>query len=214
MDGNRRWARENKLPQLEGHRRGFKKLEEGMRWARKRKIPHVVVYAFSLENWKRSEQEVSYLMDIFREMVSIWAEKLPKEGTRVRFVGKLDMLPADVQEGIREVEARAPVNPELTAWVCLSYGGRAEITAAAEAAAAAGEKITEDSLRRHFWSGGMPDPDLVIRTGGEQRLSNFLLWQVAYSELFFLKKYWPDFEEKDLDIILGEFARRERRMGK
>ncbi len=213
LDGNRRWAKERGLPQLEGHRRGFNNLKSAARWVRDRNIPHLVVYAFSTENWKRSEEEVAYLMDIFRGAIRDSGEELGKEGIRTRFIGQRERFSQDIQDGIREAEEKTKANSKMTLWICLSYGARAEITAAAQAAASDGV-ITEESLRAHMWSAEMPDPDIIIRTSGEHRLSNFLLWQAAYSELFFIKPHWPDFNEASLDAVLAEYAERERRHGK
>ena len=214
LDGNRRWARERGLPTLEGHRRGFENLKNAARWVRDRNIPHVAAYAFSTENWNRSPEEVNYLMDIFRAAIRESREELGKEGVRVRFLGQRERFAEDIQAGMRETEEKTATNIRMTMWICLSYGGRAEIVAAVKAAVAAGVELAEESIRSHLWSAQMPDPDIIIRTSGEHRLSNFLLWQAAYSELFFIKPHWPDFSEKILDEILEEFAARERRHGK
>lgn len=213
LDGNRRWAKERNLPTLEGHRRGFENLKNVARWVRDRTIPHLVVYAFSTENWNRSEEEVAYLMDIFRGAIRDSREELGKEGVRIRFVGQRERFAHDMQDGMRETEEATDGNSAMTLWICLSYGGRAEIVAAAQAAAADGA-ITEDLIRSHMWSAEMPDPDIIVRTSGEHRLSNFLLWQAAYAELFFIQPHWPDFSEAILDEVLAEFAARERRHGK
>lgn len=213
LDGNRRWAKEHGLPQLEGHRRGFENLKNAARWVRDRSIPHLVVFAFSTENWKRSEEEVAYLMDIFRDAIRSASDELGKEGVRARFIGQRERFDADIQKGIQEAEEKTKHNTRMTMWVCLSYGSRAEIAGAAKAAAEGGS-ITEESIRAHMWSAEMPDPDIIIRTSGEHRLSNFLLWQAAYSELFFIEPHWPDFSEEILDGILAEYTGRERRMGK
>ena len=214
LDGNRRWAVREGLPKLEGHRRGYERMIDCTRWVRDRGIKHLVAYAFSTENWNRDPAEVAYLMDLFRALAGEDLRELAKEGVKVRFIGALERLAPDLQELIREVESQSMNNEAVTLWVCLSYGGRAEITAAAAAVTEAGEPITEEALRSHLWSADMPDPDLIIRTGGAQRLSNFLLWQAAYSELFFIDPFWPDFSEVLLDGILAEYAERERRMGK
>ena len=213
LDGNRRWAKERGLPKLEGHRRGFENLKEVARLVRDRSIPHLAVYAFSTENWNRAPEEVEYLMDIFRRAIKESREELGKEGVRVRFIGQRERFAEDMQKGMTETEEKTAHNDRLTLWICLSYGGRAEIAAAARSAAAAGD-ITEETLRAHMWSAGMPDPDIIIRTSGEQRLSNFLLWQAAYSELFFVKEHWPAFAAEVLDRVLAEYAERERRHGK
>lgn len=211
LDGNRRWAKEKGLPTLEGHRQGFERLKDAARWVRDRGIPHLAVFAFSTENWKRSEEEVAYLMDIFREAIRAAKDELGKEGVRVRFIGERERFADDIQKGMHDAEEKTAHNDALTLWVCLSYGGRAEVIAAVKAA---GSNVTEESLRSHMWSAEMPDPDIIIRTSGEQRLSNFLLWQAAYSELFFIKPHWPAFSEELLDEVLREYAERERRHGK
>ncbi len=213
LDGNRRWAKERNLPTLEGHRRGFENLKSAARWVSDRNIPHMVVYAFSTENWNRSDDEVSYLMDIFRIAIKDAREELGKENIRVRFIGQRERFAQDIQDGMKETEEKTGTNERMTLWICLSYGSRAEIVAAAQAAQKAGE-ITEETLKSHFWSAGMPDPDIIIRTSGEHRLSNFVMFQAAYSELFFIQPHWPDFDEKILDDILSEYAARERRHGK
>ncbi len=214
LDGNRRWAKAKGLPTLEGHRRGFENLKSCARWVRDRNIPHLVVFAFSTENWNRSEEEVAYLMDIFRTAIHDSAEELGRENIRIRFIGQRERFVEDIKEEMRDAEEKTSTNTGMTLWMCLSYGARAEIVAAAETLRASNTLISEETLRSHFWSAEMPDPDIIIRTGGAQRLSNFLLWQAAYSELFFLEPHWPDFDEKLLDSVLFEYAERERRMGK
>jgi len=214
LDGNRRWAKEKGLPQLEGHRRGFENLKSAARWVHARGIPHMVVYAFSTENWNRSEEEVAYLMDIYRGMIRSCIEELGKEGIRTRFIGQRERFADDIQKSMLEAEKETEANTSMSLWIGLSYGSRAEIVEAAQTLAMANTEITDDSLRGAFWSAEMPDPDIIVRSGGEQRLSNFLLWQAAYSELFFLRPYWPDFDEEALDSVLAEYAARERRRGK
>jgi undecaprenyl diphosphate synthase len=213
LDGNRRWAKANGSPKLEGHRRGYERVIDCARWVRDRGIKHLAVYAFSTENWDREETEVSYLMGLMREMAQEPLRKLSGEHIRVRFVGQREMMASDLQESMARAESALVEDARLTLWVCLSYGARAEITTAAKEIAERGDEITEESLREHFWTADMPDPDLIIRPGGEKRLSNFLLWQAAYSELFFIDTYWPDFSQEILDEILKEFTTRERRMG-
>jgi undecaprenyl diphosphate synthase len=214
LDGNRRWAKERGLPSFEGHARGFENLKTIARAVHARGIPHVVVYAFSTENWNRSPEEVAYLMDIYRAVIRETGEQLGREGMRIRFVGQRDRFAQDMQESMRDTEEHTKANTATTLWVCLSYGGRAEIVEAARALSRAGAEITEQSLQDNLWTAEMPDPDILVRTGGEQRLSNFLLWQSAYSELFFIKQYWPDFDEAALDAVLAEYAERERRRGR
>lgn len=214
LDGNRRWAREQGLPTLEGHRVGLlRTLKNTTLIVRDFGIPHFVVYLFSTENWNREAAEVAYLMDLFREAIHNEMEELRKEGVRVRFVGQRERFAPDLQQSMNDIEKSTQHNTRVTLWCCLSYGGRAEIVEAARNVAKTGEEITEASFAAHLWTAGMPDPDLIIRTGGEHRLSNFLLWQAAYSELFFPKKYWPDFTKEDLADILREYEQRQRRFG-
>ncbi len=214
LDGNRRWASEKGLPKLEGHRRGLDTLVECAKWVRDLGIPHLAVFTFSTENWQREAEEVSYLMDLFREMATKRLEELKKENVRVRFAGQLERFAPDMQESMRKLEQETAGNTGVTLWPCMSYGGRAEIVAAAAAAAKAGEEITEESLEKHMWTHEMPEPDLIIRTSGEQRLSGFLTWKAVYSELFFIDTKWPDFTKEKLDQVLAEFSSRQRRMGK
>lgn len=212
LDGNRRWAKERGVPTLEGHREGMERLHEATRWVAARGIPHLVVYAFSTENWKRTAEEVSYLMVLIEEGVRRFTEEAIREGVRVRIAGQRERFSPRLRAAIEQMEADTAHNTKITVWMCLSYGGRAEIAAAAQAAAAQGE-VTEESLENNLWTAGMPDPDLIVRTGGAHRLSNFLLWQSAYSELFFIDEFWPDFSEVILDRVLAEYKERERRFG-
>lgn len=214
LDGNRRWAKKRGLQTLEGHRVGLlKTLKNTTRWVRDRGIKNLVVFMFSTENWQRDPTEVSYLMDLFHESAIKEIDRLIKDGVRVRFVGQRERFSVDLQEVMDNAERKTANNSSITLWICLSYGGRAEIVEAAKNSAKEGE-ITEKSLAKHLWTSGMPDPDIIIRTGGEKRLSGFLTWQSVYSELFFVKEYWPDFSEKILDSVLTEFRERERRIGK
>ena len=213
LDGNRRWARARGVSKLEGHRAGMETLQKMVRFVRDRGIKHLVVYAFSTENWSRDTDEVSYLMGLFRELLHKEMSELGKEGVRIRFAGQRERFSASLQQAMNDTEEETLQNDAITLWCCLSYGGRAEIVAASRDAAEGGE-ITEDSLARHLWTADMPDPDIIIRTGGEKRLSGFLTWQSVYSELFFSDTLWPDFEKEEFDAILEEFAQRERRRGK
>src|SRR3989344_2166724 len=212
-DGNRRWAKEHGLPTFEGHLKGAQIFEPIVLAARDFGIEHVAVYAFSTENWNRSKEEISYLMDLFLDTIKNFLARLAKENIAVRFVGERERFSEKLQNAMQEAEKNNPGTPALTLWLCLSYGGRADIVRAASSLAAEGKPIIEESLRSRLWTAGMPDTDLIIRTSGEQRISNFLLWQSAYSELFFPKVYWPDFTKKELELVLKEYAGRERRMG-
>lgn len=215
MDGNRRWAKENGLPVYEGHAEGYKKLKEAVRWAREAGILHVAVYAFSTENWQRSEEEVGYLMKLFRFILENEMQKMIEERVRVRFVGDRARFSSDMQEMMGKMERATGVTYDVTLHLLMSYGGRAEVVAGVNALLAEGAtSITEDSFAEKLWSHPMPDPDLIIRTGGEKRLSNFLPWQSVYSELFFTDTKWPAFTKEEFDAILTEFSARERRRGK
>lgn len=213
MDGNRRWAKAKGLLKLEGHRAGAETLKSVTRVVRDKGIAHLVVYAFSTENWNRESDEVSYLMNLIREYAQKEMQELGKEGIRVRFVGQRERFSADVRDSMDAIEKETAHNTTITLWLCVSYGGRAEIVAAANAATGKGP-ITEESLTQHLWTVGMPDPDIIIRTSGEKRLSGFLTWQSVYSELFFTDTKWPDFNAEEFDSILAEYALRERRRGK
>ena len=210
VDGNRRWAKDRGLPSLMGHKAGFDRLKEVCEWVKEAGIPHMAAYVFSTENWNRSQEEVSYLMELFDSMAKEWGNSFVEKGIRVRFIGRLDMLPENVRVSISDLEQKSSHNTALTVWVCISYGGRAEILAAARNFS--GE--SEEDLKKAMWSAEMPDPDIIVRSGGEMRLSNFLLWQGAYSELFFIKPYWPDFDRVAFDALLAEYAERNRRHGK
>lgn len=213
MDGNRRWAKAEGLPKFEGHRAGSETLKNIARAALARGIKHLIVYAFSTENWNRERAEVAYLRKLLREVMQNEMRELGREGIRIRFIGERERFSQELQRSMRDVETETTGNDAMTLWVCLSYGGRAEIVAAARAAAARGE-VTEETFSSALWTAGMPDPDLIIRTGGEERLSNFLPWQSVYSELFFIDMLWPDFSKQEFDAILAEFRTRERRHGK
>lgn len=213
MDGNRRWAKTRGLPTLEGHRAGTEKLKDTVRFFRSYNVTHLAVYAFSTENWDRDPKEVSYLMDLFRESIQKEMSELGKEGVRIRFAGQNDRFSSGLQQSMDTIEKETAQNEAITLWICISYGGRAEIVAAARAAARSGE-ITEETLSRNLWTADMPDPDIIIRTGGVVRLSGFMPWQSVYSELFFSTTLWPDFTDEEFDAILAEFSARERRRGK
>ncbi|MHB1118330.1 MAG: polyprenyl diphosphate synthase [Minisyncoccota bacterium] len=215
MDGNRRWARTHDKPVFEGHNEGYKKLQEVTGWAREAKIPHVVAYAFSTENWQRSEDEVGYLMKLFRFVIENEVDRMVKERVRIRFVGERTRFSEDIQKGMAEIEAATGKAYDVTLHIAVSYGGRAEILAAVNALQVdGGGVVSEELFSSKLWSYPMPDPDIIIRTGGEMRLSGFLPWQAIYSELFFLSTLWPDFSREEFDGVLAEFQTRERRRGK
>lgn len=215
MDGNRRWARARGLPTLEGHRQGFAKIEELMHWSKVAGIEEVTLYAFSTENWNRSEEEVTYLLELFKEAFDSGLDPIRKAGFRIRFIGERARFTDAFKDRMRAVEEGTRDGQAGTLVVALSYGGRAEIVAAAQRLLDAGMRaVDEAAFADALYTRGLRDPDLVIRTGGEQRLSNFLSWQTAYSELFFLDTLWPDFSHEDFIGVLDAYAARERRHGK
>lgn len=220
MDGNRRWAKERFLPRLEGHRRGVKAVRRTVEACIDFKIPCLTLYTFSSENWKRPPDEVSALMDLLAFHLRKEMDELLKEGVRFRALGRVSGLPNSIQELVRELEERTATNTVLHFNIALNYGGRQELVDAArdlaqEAVAGrlAPEAIDEESISRRMTTAGQPDPDLLIRTGGDFRISNFLLWQMAYTEMVFLPIYWPEFDKNHLRAALEEFSRRERRFG-
>jgi undecaprenyl diphosphate synthase len=215
-DGNRRWARERSLPVLAGHVQGIEAMRPVVRRARDRGVQTLSVYTFSTENWNRPNDEVSGLFGLIDGAVRQYTEELIEEGVQVRVIGRLHEAPADVQRSIRAAEERTREGARLTLNICFNYSGRAEIvdaTRALVAARADPNQIDEDHFAEHLYTAGQPDVDLLIRTGGDQRTSNFLLWQAAYAELVFCAKYWPDFSADDLDSAIAEYTRRDRRFG-
>ncbi|MFQ6049484.1 MAG: polyprenyl diphosphate synthase [Candidatus Paceibacterales bacterium] len=213
LDGNRRWARERGLPAFEGHKRGLEKVKKVIKWCKNRGIKILTLFVFSTENWKRSKKEVNYLMRLAKKGISESLKEIHQAGIRIRVIGQKERVPESVQKTIAKAEELTKNNKEMVLNFALSYGGRTEIVQAIKniiEKKIPPKKITEDIVSQNLWTS---DLDLIIRTGKEQRLSNFLIWQAAYSELYFSKKYWPAFTEKDLDEILREYARRQRRFG-
>lgn len=215
MDGNRRWAKERGLLSLEGHAAGYTALKNLIPVVHAAHIPHMVCYAFSTENWKRAEEEVGYLMNLLHRALSELRVELERDGRKInlRIIGERNRLPEKLQEEIVTVESQNHVVPELTVWIAISYGGRAEIVHAVQEVLRSGEAVTEETFEKFLWTEGMPDPDIIIRTSGEIRTSNFLIWQSAYSEYFFTDTYWPDFGEIEFKSILEQYANRKRRKG-
>ena len=215
-DGNRRWARERGLPVLAGHVQGIEAIRPVVRRARDSGVGTLSVYTFSTENWARPDDEVSGLFGLIDGAVRQYTDELVEEGVRVRVIGRLHQAPSDVQRSIRAAEDRTRGGAALTLNICFNYSGRAEIVDAARALVAARadpNAIDEAHFAEHLYTAGEPDVDLLIRTGGDQRTSNFLLWQAAYAELIFSSKYWPDYSVDDFDAALAEYERRERRFG-
>ena len=216
MDGNGRWAERRGLPVAEGHRAGTKALRRTVEAAIDLGVETLAVYAFSTENWSRPETEVEALMEIFGETIERELPDLARQGVRTRFMGRRDRAPDELREQIERLERETAENDRLNLWVAFDYGGRADIVEAARRLAASGlapEEIDEDALRASLYAPELPDPDLLIRTSGELRISNFLLWQLAYSELVFVDTLWPDFGRDELEHALAAYAQRRRRFG-
>jgi undecaprenyl diphosphate synthase len=215
IDGNRRYARERGLPTLEGHRQGIEKLLTAIEWAQDAGIKETVFYIFSTENWNRSPEEVAYLMDLLTEFFKKSAKRLEETGVRVRILGDLARASDEVVQALREIEERTKNGTKHTAAFAFSYGGRTEILQAVNRLLVEGRKnVTEEEFADALYTKDLADPDLIIRTGGEQRLSNFLPWQSVYSELFFTETKWPEFSKEEFLGILDAYAARERRRGK
>ena len=221
MDGNGRWAKQRGLPRTEGHIRGQDALRTTLRAAARRGIKYLTVYTFSTENWSRPQEEVDALMSILVSAIHAGARMLIAEGVRMRAIGDLSRLPQQAQDSLAESIELTKDGAQITLILALSYSSRDEIRRASQrlaCEAAAGrlrpEEITEELISSYLDTAEYPDPDLVIRTGGEERISNYLLWQSAYSELYFSETYWPDFGQEALDEALAAYASRERRFGK
>lgn len=214
MDGNGRWAQKRGLPRIEGHRRGAQKAEKIIEWCAEIGIKYVTLYTFSTENWKRPEKEVKYLFSLLVEMLNKKFTRMMEQGVRIRFCGLIDQLPKQVLEVCRNFEAKTRDNQRIQAILALNYGGRREIIDAINRAIQDGiSQFDEDKLRKYLYLPDVPDPDFVIRTSGEERISNFLLWQIAYSELYFTKVLWPDFSKEDFLRAIKDFENRHRRFG-
>lgn len=214
MDGNGRWASKRFMPRIAGHKQGVDTLKSIVSACAKRGVAVLTVFAFSSENWNRPQEEVSGLMDILALALGREVPHLHRDGVRLYFVGSRDGLSDRVARGLADAEKVTSENTRLVLNVCFNYGGRWDIAQAAARLAADGQPITEVSLNGALALAHVPDPDLIIRTGGEMRISNFLLWQAAYSELYFSDALWPDFDERALDAALAWYSTRERRFGK
>jgi undecaprenyl diphosphate synthase len=215
MDGNGRWAQGNGLPRVEGHRRGIDTVEEITEACRNIGVKYLTLYAFSDENWERPIEEIKALMGLLVEFLKKKRQKLVDNQIKFRVIGDRDRLPDAVQSAISDVEEATKDQNGMTLLVALSYGSKTEICRAVQRAISMGVKdITPEVVSEHLDTAGIPDPDLLIRTSGERRISNFLLWQTAYSEFYFTGRLWPDFKRGDLEEALLDYRRRERRFGK
>lgn len=220
MDGNRRWAKQKKMPASFGHKHGAETLEKIVKYANKIGVKYLTVYAFSTENWKRAEDEVKSLMILFQGYIDKYSKIADTENIKIQFIGDLTAFSDKLQNGIQNCIDRTKNNTGLVFNIALNYGGRQEIINAVKNIAKKVkdgeydiEKIDENIISENLYTKNTPDPDLVIRTSGEIRTSNFLPWQIVYSEFLFLEKNWPDFEEKDLDNAINEYNRRTRKFG-
>lgn len=215
LDGNRRWAIEKGQPSYQGHKKGLETVKKVVKWCRQKGIKILTLFVFSSENWKRTKKEVNFLMELAKEAAEgNLIKQFQKEGIKLRAIGQRERLPKSLQKVIKKAEELTKNNKEMTLNFAISYGGRAEIVEVIKniiKKKIPPDKITEETIKENLWTS---DVDLIIRTGREQRISNFLIWQAAYSELYFSKKYWPDFGEKDLDEAFLEYSRRQRRFGK
>ncbi len=214
MDGNGRWANKRFLPRVAGHKQGVDALHECVKTCAERGVKVLTVFAFSSENWERPEDEVSGLMELLAKALAREVVQLSKDGIQIHFVGERDSLSESLKSGFRQAEEATAHNSRLIFNVCFNYGGRWDMAQAAAKLVAKNIDITPTNLNSELSLAHVADPDLIIRTGGEQRLSNFLLWQAAYSELYFTDKLWPDFDATALDEAIDSFNRRERRFGK
>lgn len=220
LDGNGRWAKSKGLPRKMGHVQGGKNVEDMLYVADELGIKYFTVYAFSTENWKRSEDEVAALMTLLRSYLLSGFKKAAKNNVRIRIIGDKTYLAPDIQQAIAELEADSEKNTGLQFQIAINYGGRDELLRMMKrmaASVAAGEltedEITQEYVADHLDTAGIPDPDLLIRTSGEQRISNFLLWQLAYTEFYFTNKHWPEFDKEELLLAIEAYNRRDRRFG-
>lgn len=221
MDGNGRWAKKRGLPRSMGHKKGAEAVKEITKVAANLGVKYLTLYAFSTENWNRDSEEVESLMDLLRQYLKSDLKEVQENGVRIRFIGERSMLASDIVESMNRLEAETAQNDKMTLCLAISYGSRQEIVNAARKIAELAKRgdIQPEDVDVKMFSGmlytqDIPDPDLLIRTSGEQRLSNYLLWQLAYAEFFFSDVLWPDFDEKTLTDIIADFKSRERRYGK
>lgn len=213
MDGNGRWAKKRLLPRSVGHREGVKNIDKLSEIIFDKGVEYLTLFAFSTENWNRPEDEVNGLIDLFKKYLKSNLPKMIKKGIRFRVYGNTAGFDNEMKALILDAEKQTADSSRGTLGICFNYGGRAEIVQAVKLIAASGEPVSEDSLSKYLYTSGAPDPDIVIRTGGEHRISNFMLYQMAYSEIYFVDTLWPDFSEKELDRILEKYMKTERRYG-
>lgn len=216
-DGNRRWAKQKGIVSLEGHMQGYKNILDFAQWCKNREVKTLTAFGFSTENWSRTKEEVNYLMKLLEKGLVDNIEKYSKDGIKVRVIGQREKLPLSLQKVIEITEKTTDKNQNFNLNLAISYGGKWDILNAVKKIIEekiSADKINEKLFESYLSTAGLPNPDLIIRAGGEMRMSNFVLWQAAYSELYFSSKLWPDFTEQDLDLALEEFDKRARRFGK
>lgn len=217
MDGNRRWAKEKFLPSAVGHQKGVESLKSTMRLFDEFGIKYLTVYAFSTENWNRKKEEVEFLMGLLAKTLSNELDEMHAENVKIKFLGDLERLNKNLIGIVRNAEDKTKDNTGVNLNIAFNYGSRDEIVNAVKSILKEGipaDEITEDTISKHLYTKSLPDPDLLIRTGGEKRISNYLLWQLAYSELYVTDAFWPDFDREQLTKAILEFEKRNRRFGK
>ncbi len=216
MDGNRRWAKKRLLPTLFGHKEGAKRIEPLVKYAKEKGVKYLTFWAFSTENWKRDKEEVEYLLNLFREVLKDpMMDRLHDEGVQIRVMGDITAFPEDISQIVEDLVEKTKDNNTCVVVLALNYGGRAEILKAVNSLLKDNVKeVTSEIFESYLDTTGIPDPDMIVRTGGEKRLSGYLPWQAIYSELYFCDTYWPDFTEEEFDKVLSEYSERERRFGK
>ena len=213
MDGNGRWAKKRGLPRTAGHKVGAEVFRKIATYCKNLGVEYLTVYAFSTENWKRPAEEVDTLMDLFKNYMLEAIDTMERDHIRLQFFGDMSAVSPELQALVERTNEMSRHIEGFQANICLNYGGRDEILHAARECTAAGEELTEENFAKHLYSAGVPDPELIIRPSGEIRLSNFLLWQCAYSELYFCDTLWPDFDERTLDAAIIDYQKRDRRFG-
>ena len=217
MDGNRRWAAKNHLPSAVGHKKGVDVLKNTLRSCDELGVKYLTVYAFSTENWNRKPEEVNFLLDLFAETLLSELDEMHKEKVKIRFIGGKDRLSNNLMKIINDSEEKTKDNTGVVLQIAFNYGARAEIINAVKSIVNKGisvDRIDEDIFAENLYTAGIPDPDILIRTGGEKRISNYLLWQIAYSEVIVRDEYWPEFDKRIFCECIKEFGRRHRRYGK
>ena len=213
MDGNRRWAKTHGLPTYEGHLAGYNRVKDVVRASVDAGVKYVSFYAFSTENWDRTEKEISYLMKLFMRMFTSDLDEVVGENVRIVIAGTDERLDKKVIQAARDAEAKTAGNTRATVMLCFNYGGQKEIVDAVKKLAASGEEISEEGISKHLYAPDVPPCDIIVRTSGEQRLSNFMLWRAAYSELMFVDQHWPDMGPNDVKDVIKEYNSRSRRYG-